>query len=70
MRRQHLRRPVRHDQEQRARRRLLDHLQQRVGAGAVEVLGAVDDADAVAAGPRGLLEQLERAAHVVDPDLA
>ena len=55
-RRQHLARPMRDDQEQRARRRLLDHLQQRIGAGAVEVVGAVDDADAPAAERRRLLE--------------
>ena len=34
---------------QRALRRLLDHLQERVGAVAVQVLGAIDDADAPAA---------------------
>ena len=34
---------VRDDQDQRARRRLLDHLQQRVGAGGIELVGAIDD---------------------------
>ena len=47
--RQHLPRPVRDDQDQRTRRRLLDHLQQRIGAGAIEIVGAVDDGDAPAA---------------------
>ena len=55
---------MRDDQEQRARRRLLDHFQQSVGAGAIEVLGAVDDADAPAAGARRFLEKLQaRCAH-------
>ncbi len=41
-------RGVADDQEQRARRRLLDHLQERVGAGEVQLVGAIDDADPVA----------------------
>ena len=51
-------------------RRLLDHLQERVGAVGVQVLGAVDEADAPAAEGRRHLEHLQRVAHVVDADLA
>ena len=52
----------------RARRRFLDDLQERVGAGGRQVLGAVDDADAIAATGRGRAEDPEGAAHRVDRD--
>jgi hypothetical protein len=57
------------DEEDRARRRLLDDLEERVSARRVEVVGGVDDADAVAALPRRRGEKVKRAADVVDGDL-
>ena len=60
---------MRDEEEQRLGRRLLDQLEQGIGAGTVQVLGAVDDADTVAAGPRGALEQPNGAADVVGADL-
>ncbi len=63
-------RPMRHDQHQRPLRRLLDGLQQRVGAVAVEIVGGVDEADAPAAERRGEPEHAQPLAHVVDADLA
>ena len=65
---EHLARPVRDDEEKRARRRLLDEFQKRIGAGRVEVLGAIEDADPVAAPPRRLLEHVDGAADILDPD--
>ena len=59
---------MRHDQEQAARRRLLDHFQQGVGAVEVEVVGAVDDHHAPTALARRLLENMDRPAHLVDAD--
>ena len=57
-----------HDQEDGAGRRFLDDLEERVGAGNREILGAVDDADPVAAiGGRGP-EDRERAPDGIDRD--
>ena len=50
-RRQDAARLMRDEQKQRAFGRLLDELQKRVGAGAIEIVGAVDDGDAPAALP-------------------
>ena len=60
---------MRHDQEQAARRRLLDHFQQGVGAIGVKVVGAVDDHHAPTTLARRLLENMDRSPHVVDADL-
>ena len=57
-------------EKQAQRRRLLDQLEQRIGAVSVQVLGAVEDADAVAPCPRGPLEHARSPPHLVDPDLA
>ncbi len=60
---------MRHQEEQRLGRRLLDQLEQGIGAGAVQVFGAVDDANPVAAGPGGALKQANGATDVVGADL-
>ncbi len=60
---------MRDQQEQRALGRLLDQFEQRVGAGAVEVVGAIDDGDAPAAGSRSLMKGVDDLAHIVDADL-
>ena len=57
-----------HDQQQGAGRRLFQNFQQRVGAFAVEFLGAVDDADAPAALACGRAEELHRLADIGDRD--
>src|ERR1700730_15348210 len=59
---------MRDDEEKRARRRFLDEFQKRICAGRVEVLGAIEDADPVAAPPRRLLKQVDGAADILDPD--
>ena len=61
-------RRVADDQEEGPRRRLLDHLQQRVGARDRQVLGAVDDADAVAPIGGCGAEHVEGLADRVDGD--
>ena len=66
--RQHPPRLVRDDEDQRARRRLLDHLQQRIGAGGIEFVGAIDDGDPPAAEGRRHVEHRQRVAHVLDAD--
>jgi uncharacterized protein (DUF779 family) len=58
------------DQEERARRRLLQQLQQRVGGGAVHVLGGIDDGDAPAALGRARAEAIEHAADGIDGNVA
>ena len=65
---EHTARPVRDDQKQRARRRLLDEFQKRIGTVRVEVLGAIENADPVAAPPRRLLEHVDGTADILDPD--
>ena len=54
-------RRVAHQQEQRARRRLLQHLEQRIGAfRLLELVGGIDDADPPAALARGRAEEAAR----------
>ena len=67
-RRQHPLRRMADDQEDGARRRLLDHLEERIGARDRQILGAVDDADPIAAIGRGRAEHVERLAHRIDGD--
>ena len=59
---------MRHDQEQAARRRLLDHFQQGVGAVGIKIVGTVDDRHAPAALARRLLENMDCPAHLVDAE--
>ena len=51
-----------------SRRRLLEDLQQRVGAGGIQLVRRVDDADAPAPLARGRAEEADRAPHLVDRD--
>ena len=69
--RQHLPWPVRDDKDQRAVRRLLDHLQQRVGAAAIEILGA-NRRCTIRQPPKAAdsWKTCSRVAHLVDADLA
>ncbi len=60
---------VAHHQQQGLGGRLLQDFQQRVGAGGVQFVGAVDDADAPAPLARGRAEKADRAPHVIDRDL-
>ena len=57
-----------HQQQQRAWRRLLENLQQRIGAFALQVVDRVDNGDAPAALAGGRAEKRHRAPHVVDAD--
>ncbi len=57
------------EQQQGAARRLLEHLEQRVGAGGIQLIDRVDDRDAPAALPGGRAEERHRAAHVIDLDV-
>ena len=50
-------------------RRLLQHLEQRVGAFALQVVDGIDDGDAPAALARGRAEERDGAAHVFDADV-
>jgi hypothetical protein len=61
---------MRHDQEQRAGRRLLQQLEQGIGGGAVHVLGRIDDADAPAALGGTRAEAVEHATDGIDRDVA
>ena len=56
------------EQQQRARRRLLQNFQQRIGAFALQIVHRIDDGDAPAALARGRAEKSDRAPHVVDAD--
>jgi len=53
-------------QQQRALRRFLENLEQRIGAFALQIVDRVDNGDAPAALARGRAEERHRAAHVVD----
>ena len=68
-RRQHARGRMTDEQQQGAARRLLEHLEQRVGAGGIQLIDRVDDRDAPAALPGGRAEKRHRAAHVIDLDV-
>ena len=57
------------DQQQRFGRRLFQDFQQRIGAGGVQLVGRIHDADAPAPLARGRAEEADGAAHVVDRDL-
>ena len=57
------------EDEQRALRRLLQHLEQSIGARPVELVDGVDDRDPPAALPGGRTEKRYGAAHVVDGNL-
>ena len=59
---------MRDDQEQAARRGLLDQLEQRIGAVGVEIVGAVDQHHAPAALARRLFENMQGASNVVHGD--
>ena len=66
--RQFAARRVAHQQQERTRRRLLENLEQRVGAFALQVVDGIDDGDAPTALARGRTEERHRFAHVVDAD--
>ena len=58
-----------HQQQQGAARRLLQNLEQCIGAGGVQFIDRVDDGDAPAALPGGRSEERHRPAHVIDLDV-
>ena len=68
-RRQHPRRGMTDQQQQGALRRLLQHFEQRIGAGAVQLVDGIDDGDAPAALACRRAEKRHRAADVFDGDL-
>ena len=57
------------DQEQRARRRLLEHLQERIGGARIHVVGGIDDRDPPAGLAAGRAEEGDGAADLVDGQL-
>jgi hypothetical protein len=67
--RQHTARRVTDQQQQGFFRGLLKHLQQCIGAGAVELIDGIDNGDAPAALTRGRAEETDRLAHVLDRDV-
>jgi hypothetical protein len=56
-------------QQQRTLRRLLEHLEQRIGAGAVELIDGIHNGHPPTALARGRAEKRHAAAHVIDGDL-
>ena len=59
----------RHQEEQRARRRLFQRLQQRIGGVLVEIVGAIDDDHAPPGFACAMAEEVAQAAHLVDADI-
>ena len=58
-----------HQQQQRALRRLLEDLEQRIGAGAVKLVDRIDNGDPPSSLPGRRAEERYRAAHVLDGNL-
>ncbi len=58
-----------HQQQQRALRRLLEDLEQRIGAGAVKLVDRIDNGDPPSSLPGRCAEERYRAAHVLDGNL-
>ncbi len=67
--RQDPRRRMADQKQERALRRLFQHFQQRIGAGAIELIDRIDDGDPPPALARGRAEKRHRLADIVDCDL-